>query len=157
MNYEKTVPFNGDFNKVTEVVKNTLLPHGFEIINTYEDAIELEGTHSLMNKGADPLTGISWIHIQKTNSSLIVKAEFGSITKTIKFMTYIIILGMIINFVVLGIVFSKQNMSLPKMLPLLLIFAVVPILIPFFLKFMKIRTIKSIDTLLNNMIALGNE
>ena len=46
MNYEKTVPFNGDFNKVTEVVKNTLLPHRFEIINTYDNSIELEGTHS---------------------------------------------------------------------------------------------------------------
>lgn len=157
MNYEKTVPFQGDFSKAAEVVKNTLLPHGFQIINTYDNSIELEGTNSFMNKGADPLTGISWTHIQNTNSSLIIKAEFGSITKTIKLITYIIIAGMIFDFVVLGIVFAKQKMSIHGILPLLLVFVVVPVLLPFFFKYMKKRTTRSLDTLLNNMIALSKE
>ncbi|MBN2591689.1 MAG: hypothetical protein JXA96_17620 [Sedimentisphaerales bacterium] len=156
MNYEKTVPFQGDFNKAAEVVKNTLLPHGFQIINTYDNSIELEGTRSVMNKGADPLIGILWIHIQKTNSSLIIKAEFGGISKSAKFMTYIIIAGLLFNFVFLGIFFSKHNASMHKMIPLFATFIIVPIVIPFSFKFMKIRTAKSIDTLLSNMIALGN-
>lgn len=156
MNYEKTMPFQGDFNKAAEVVKNTLLPHGFEIVNTYENSIELEGTHSFMNKGADPLTGISWIHIQKTNSSLIVKAEFGGIMKTAKLLTYFILAGVVIDLVVLGIIFSKQKMPAQNMLPLVIALIAVPVVIPFSFKYMKKRTAKSLDTLLNNMIALGN-
>ena len=156
MNYEKIVPFQGDFNKAAEVIINTLLPHGFQIINTYENSIEFEGTGSFMNKGANPLTGISWIHIQKTNGSLITKAEFGGITKTAKFVTYLIIAGVVVDLVVFGIIFAKQNMPVLKMLPLIIALIVVPIVIPFSFKFMKIRTAKSIDTLVNNMIALGN-
>ncbi len=155
MNYEKTVPFQGDFNKAAEVVKSTLLPHGFEILNTYDNSIELERSCSLMNKGADPLTGISWIHIQKTNGSLILKAEFGGIMKTAKLITFFILAGIVIDLVVFGIIFAKQKAPVKNFLPLFVGLIIVPAVIPFSSIFMKIRTAKSIDTLMNNIIALG--
>ena len=157
MNYEKSIPFQGDFTKAADIAKNTLLPHGFQVLNTYDNSIELEGTRSIMTKGADPLIGISWIHIQKTNGSLILKTELGGISKTAKLMAYIIIPALLLDFVILGIIFSRINLSTQQLLPMLVTFFVLPIVIPFSYIAMKKRTIKSIDTLFSNMVTLSNQ
>ena len=154
MDYETTLPFAGDFNKAADVVKNTMLPHGFQVINNYKDSIELEGTNSFVNKGADPITGISWLHIQKSNNSLIIQAEFGAIKKTIKIMRIITILGTLVSIAVLTTVFIKQQASAENYL-LFLIF-IPSFIIPIFIaKSQKSGAIKSLNTLLNNMITLG--
>jgi len=154
MNFEKTIAFEGDFTKAADTLKNTLLPLGFQVLNIYDNSIELEGTNSFMSQDSDPLRGISWIHVQKTNESLILKAELGGLKKTAKLLTYIIIAGMIINVIVLGIIFSRQR-SPVHIIPFLASFIVVPIVIPLTLKSRKNQIFKSLDTLLNNMVVLG--
>lgn len=155
MDYEKTVEFDGDFSKAAETARNTLLPHGFQIVNSNDNFIELEGTRSIVNSGEDPLIGVSWIHIQMVNKSLILKAEFGGVAKTAKLMTVITIASVIVTLGIVGAVLIKQHQPIQKTLLLLIIFAVSPIFIPFFYKYLKFRTIKAVDTLFNNMVALG--
>lgn len=155
MDYEKTIEFSGDFSKAAEAARNTLLPHGFQIVNSDDNSIELEGTRSIVNSGEDPLIGVSWIHVQIVNKSLILKAEFGGVAKTAKLITVITIASVIVTLGIVGAVLIKQHESMQKTFLLLIIFAVSPIFIPFFYKYMKFRTVKAVDTLLNNMAALG--
>lgn len=155
MDYEKSVAFEGNFNKAVEVVKNTLLPHGFQIVNSNENSIEMEGTRSVINSGEETLVGISWIHIQKSNNSLILKAEFGVIKKTFRLVSIITILASLITVIILATVFIKKHEPINKFALLLLILASTPISMPIIFKFKKNQTTKSIDTLLNNMTVLG--
>ena len=153
MNIEKIIDFNGDFNKASEVLQNTFLPLGFQIVNKYENSIEMEGTGSIINKNQNILAGISWIHLQKENNSLILKADFGKIKKTLKFITiFSIIFDMImILFVSIVMIKNQAPIQIIILIPAIMIVGLITS-IPMMYFMFKNNTVKAIDTIAQNII-----
>jgi len=155
MSYEKTIHFDGNIGKALEVAINVFLPHGFTITKKTDEFIELTGPGTLWTQGQDSLIGISKVSVSGTNNELSIKAEFGGIWKTIKYLV-IFIIGMSIFFLVFfGIMFNKQGVSTHKFLLSLAPFIPWPVVIPLMAIWMKSRTSHSLDALLNNMATLG--
>lgn len=153
MDYEKTIPFEGDVGKAMETARGVLMQHGFEIEAMSDKELELTGPFMFLNKGDNPLRGISAIRLSLSGELLAIEAEFGIIRKTMKYLV-VFILGMaLLLFAVFGIVF-RNNPDFNWWLSVLP-FAPWPILIPLIGKFMKYRTSRAIDVLMNNMIATG--
>lgn len=158
MDYEKTIHFTGNMEKALEVARNVFIQHSFQIVNNTSLSLELIGTGTLWTKGQDPLVGVSKANIRGTGSNLSIEAEFGEIKKTMKYMV-LFILGMAVFFlVVFGIVFSMQGQPANKIILIALApFAPWPIIIPLMGRWMKSRTSRALDVLLNNMVTLGKE
>jgi hypothetical protein len=158
MSYEKTIYFNGNTGKAIEVARNTFLPLGFSIANNTNEYIELTGPGTYWTNGQNPLVGISRISVARTHNELSIKAEFGGVWKTVKYLIIFIISMSIFFLVLFGIVFNKQGMSAQKNLLLALgPFVPWPVLIPLMAIWMKSRTSNSLDALLNNMVTLGQQ
>ena len=153
MDYEKTSSFEGDAGKAMETARGVLVQNGFQIETMSETTLELTGPFIFLNKGDNPLRGISAINVLRSGGSFTIEAEFGIIRKTMKYLV-VFILGMaLLLFTVFGIVF-RDNPDFNWWLSVLP-FAPWPILIPLMGKFMKYRTSRAIDVLMNNMIATG--
>lgn len=153
MDYEKTISFEGDTGKAMETARGVLMQHGFQIETMSERTLELTGPFMFLNKGDNPLRGISAISLSLSGGSLAIEAEFGIIGKTMKYLV-VFILGMALFFLILfGIIFRNDSDFhwWLSVLP----FAPWPVLIPLIGKFMKYRTSRAIDVLINNMIAIG--
>ena len=155
MSYERTIPFNGNAGKAFEVARNTLLPHGFTIVEIADDYMELTSPNTLMTKGQDPIYGISKVSISAENNELSIEAEFGGVRKSIKYLI-IFIIGMAASFLVFFAAVFQNNKNYSPYL-LLMVFAPWPVLIPVMSRAMKSRASKSLDALLNNMSIVGKE
>ena len=157
MSYEKVIHFGGNIEKALEVARGTLLPHGFTVIENTERSVELAGPGSFLVKGQDPLVGVSRISISETNNELSIKAEFGGIHKTVKYMI-IFIIGMAAFFLVLfGMILNKEGASTHKLLLPLTPFIPWPVIIPLMAMWMRSRSSRALDALLSNMATLSQE
>ena len=115
----------------------------------------MEGPGTLWTKGQNPLVGVSKISVSGANNELAIKAEFGGVRKAIKYLI-IFIVGMSVFFLlVFGILFYKQGVSTYMYLLPLAPFIPLPALIPLMSVWMKSRTCKSLDSIMNNIAALG--
>ncbi len=157
MNEEKTMPFEGDFNKASEVLQHTLLPLGFQIVNKYENSIEMEGPKSIAGNSQNALVGISWIHLQKENNSLILKADFSRIKKTFKF---ICISSIIIDMIILPLVLTTMIKGNAPIEDIILIAVVILsslfIGLPVMYFVFKNNAAKAVNVIVNNIAAAGN-
>ena len=158
MDYEKTVPFNGSPEKAFETARNTFLPHGFEIVGSSSTTLEVAGPGTLWTKGQDPMVGVSKACISAADGGLSIKAELGGVTKAVKYLI-LFILGMAVFFIlVFGFLFSaRQGQPINKIiLTSIAPFIPWPVIIPLMAIWMRSRTCKALDTLLNNMVVLAN-
>ena len=157
MDYEKTVPFSGNMEKALDVARNVFIQHNFEIVHGSDSEVELTGPGMLSSR-QNPLVGISRVCIRGTNGNLSIEGEFGGIRKLTKYLVLFIV-GMAIFFVVFfGIILPKQGQPLNKIILISLApFIPWPVIIPLMAIWMKSRTSKALDTLINNMVALGRE
>ena len=154
MNYEKTIPFEGDFKKSSDILQNTLLPLGFQIVNKYENSIEMEGPKSIAGNSQNALVGISWIHLQKQNNSLILKADFSRIKKTFKF---IFISSIIIDMIILPLILNTMIKGNAPIENILLIAVVILsglfIGLPVMYFMLKNNAAKAVNVIVNNIAA----
>ena len=152
MSYEKTIRFFGnfDFDKAIEVTKDTLLPNGFTITNNDEDAIELHGPGTFWTQGQNPWMGVSWIRLEKINDSVLMKAEFGGVKKTIIYLCCFI-LGMAALFLIVFGISSSQKPATHRFLLPLTSLMPWPVLIPLIAIILKSQASKSLDALSNNI------
>jgi hypothetical protein len=157
MDYEKMVPFDGNLSKAIEAARNAFIQHNFQIVHDSDLEVELTGPGMLSSR-QNPLVGISRIRIRGSSGNLSLEADFEGIRKLIKFLTFFII-GMAVFFVVLfGILFSRQGQPVTKIILISLApFIPWPVIIPLMAIWMKSRTSKALDILVNNMAALGRE
>lgn len=149
MDYQKTKLFNGDPQKALDVARNVFIQHSFEIVNNSSSQIEFLGTRSMWGKNQDPIIGVSRISIGATSSQISIEAEFGSIKKAMLYLS-ILIIGLALFFLVLfGMTFKGQDSWIVWMaiLPLAPWIAIGPLMY----LFLKYRTNKALDTLMNNM------
>jgi len=157
MDYEKTVPFGGNMEKALEVAKNVFIQHNFQIVRGSDTEVEFTGPGMLSSR-QNPLVGISRVCIRGTSGNLSIEAEFGGIRRLTKYLVLFIV-GMAIFFLVFfGIILPKQGQPADKII-LISLAPFIPwsVIIPLMAMWMKSRTAKSLDTLLNNMVALGRE
>ena len=152
MNYEKTITFTGEPAGALDIAKNTFLPNGYLISESTENSITLKGDNLFwLQQQNNPLIGISKINIQVENSTISLKAELGNITKVIIFLIACIVGLALLMVIIFAIVFAGKedgpNVILISLLPLV----PWPILAPLIFFFLKYRTRKAIDILMNNM------
>jgi len=157
MDYEKTAPLSGNMKKALEVAKNVFIQHNFQIVHDSDIEVEFTGPGMLSSR-QNPLVGISRVCIRGTSGNISIEAEFGGIRRLTKYLVFFIV-GMAIFFLVFfGIILPKQGQPADKIILISLApFIPWPVIIPLMAIWMKSRTAKALDTLINNMIALGKE
>ena len=157
MDYHKIAVFEGDSQKAVEVARNLFIQHNFRIKSSGDTAIEADGPGTFWTKGQNPMVGISKINVSTSGGQISVEAEFGGVRKT-QLYTAFFICGMAIFFLILfGFLFSSQQMPGRKLFVIILsTFAPWVVLLPLMTKFMKSRSAKAIDAMINNMIVLGS-
>ena len=157
MNYEEIIPFEGDFSKAADVLQNTLLPLGFQIINKHENSIEMEGPRSVISKYPNILTYISRIHLQKESTSLILNINFDRIKKNFKFIALFSVVFEMIAIAIVATVMYKGDTQIEKILLIvgILLFGLVTG-IPMIYFILKNTANKAVKTIVNNIAAVGN-
>jgi hypothetical protein len=159
MEYSKTVPFTGKASKALEVARSTFLPQGFQIVASTDYELRVTGP-GINSTKENPLKGITEasIVVRPSASAIEMKATLGGVEKMKKFLTFFP-LGMALLFL---IIFGAVALSVPAMrnpvfflTPLL---ALSPwfFLSPWMSRMIARRTVQAIDTLLSNMVVLGN-
>lgn len=157
MDYEKTEPFSGNMEKALETAKNVFIQHNFQIVGDSDSEVEFTGPGMLSSR-QNPLVGISRVCIRGTSGNLSVEAEFGGNRKLIKYLVLFIVSMAIFFLVFFGIILPKQGQTAGKIILISLApFIPWPVIIPLMAIWMKSRTAKALDTLINNMIAMGKE
>ena len=158
MNYERTIPFEGDFHKIAEIAKNILQSHGFDVVSGNDTSIEFIRYRFITPKREKPILGTSQLTIQLENKSLTIKSDLDKTNKTFKFLSMSMIAIDMVILPLITISMVKDEEPIQKILPLTaIILSGLIIGIPLMRKIMKNNAIESLDTLLNNMITLGQE
>ena len=157
MDYERTIPFEGDFINAANVLKNTLLPLGYQIVNQYDNSIEMEGARSFFNQNQNILTGISWINLQKESDLLILKINCDRIKKNFKFIAISSVFIDMIAIAILTTIMLKGDTPIEKIFLIagLILFGLVTA-IPMMYLISKNTATKAVNIIVNN-IASANE
>jgi hypothetical protein len=163
LTYERTENFDGELAKAIEIVRNTLLPHGFEIIQCNESYMEVANNTFTWGRQPNPIKMISSASISLNGDKITLQAELGGVKKLILYVSLFII-GMAAFFLVtFGILFGliqHQPMSKIALLSLTPL-APWPVIIPLMSIWFKNSAKKALDTLMNNMLSTvqssGNE
>jgi hypothetical protein len=157
MVYENTVPFDGDVGQALDTAMNTILPHGFRIINRSDSTLEAVGPGTLWTKGQDPLVGVSKLSISVPAREIRVDAELGGVTKIIKYLTVFIVAMAVFFLILFGFIFGqRQGADISKVIWMSLApFVPWPVVIPLMAMWLKSRTCKALDTLEHNMVVLA--
>jgi hypothetical protein len=155
IDYEKTSRFTGDVEKAFSVAMNMLMPHGFEITENTDTVLEFRGPGSFyFSNSQNFFTTISQINISARRAELSVEVEFGGIRKTKKYLIIFVLFLALFHLALFGFLLVKEQevlilwIGLATFVPL----ALIP---PLTTKFLKYQTSKSLDSLLHNMIVLG--
>jgi len=159
MDYEKTIEFGEDVEKAFDVAKSTFLPHGFQIVSISDTDLEVAGPGTYWTKGQDPMVGISKAHISAVDGKLSIRAELGGVTKAVKYLVIFIVAMAVLFLAVFAIVFGQsQGQSMRKVL-LISLGPLAPwvVIAPLMGRFLKSRTCRAIDVLMNNIVALGKK
>jgi hypothetical protein len=158
MEYSKTVPFTGKASKALEVARSTFLPQGFQIVANTDYELRVTGP-GINSTRENPLKGISEASIIARSSAIEIKATLGGVEKMKRFLTFFP-LGMALLFlIVFGILAWKLPALRHPMFFLTPALALSPwiFLAPLMSRQIGKRTMQAIDTLLNNMVMLGND
>lgn len=160
MEYSKTVPFTGRASKALEVARSTFLPQGFQLTANTEYELRVTGP-GINSTRENPLKGISEasIIIRPSTSAIELMATLGGVRKMKLFLIFFP-LGMALLFL---IVFGVLALNLPDfrrpwifLIPILSLSPWI-FLAPLMARSIAKRTVQAIDTLLNNMVMMGND
>ncbi len=157
LTYERTENFDGEPAKAIEIARNTLLPHGFEIIRSDESYLEVVHKGFPWGNRPNPIKMISSANISVDNNEITLKAELGNIKKVLLFLIFFMI-GMIAMFlVVFGITFvHQQGQPWSRIIKFsLLPFLPFPFVILFSVVWFKTNALKTLDTLMKNMLSVS--
>jgi len=158
MEYAKTVPFTGKATTALNVARLTFLPLGFQIAANSDHGLRATGP-GINSTRENPLKGISETTIIVRGSAIEMKATLGGVRKMKTFLT-LFPLGMMLLFL---IVFGVLALQIPAFrqwwIFLIPIAALSPwiFISPLMIRMIERRTAQAIDTLLNNMVFMGQE
>ena len=160
MDYEKAVDFAGDERKALEAARAALMQGGFRVSSIENGAFQAECS-GLFDTRRNPLLAASTIVVAVRDGELALGAELEGVRKLKKFLT-LFIGGMALLFLVGFGAFLLpqvlQGKEHPAMLALPLApFTPWPVLGPVLVMATRIRAVKALDTLMENVRTIGEE
>ena len=152
MEYENTITFTGRTVDALETAKMTLLPNGFQIINSNENSLSMKADNTAwLQRQNNALIGASEVYIHIENSTISLKAELKTVNRVIIFLIIFLTGLAILLAAIFTLIFSKTEGEHNIALISLIAFAPWPALLPLMFFFFKTRTRKVLDILLRNM------
>ena len=150
MIYETSASYSGDPRLVMQSACDALSAADMRITTKTDTTIEFTGP-KLNSSKENPVRGISNGRLSVTGSSISIKADLSCITRLITILACLFGGMEILGIVVVAIVMRHSSL-LPMMLGIL-IGSAAPwiVLLPLMSRWMKRRTTRAIDTLLNNL------
>lgn len=154
MEYDKSIPFDGDPERVLRSLVLTFSHLGFRVERKEASRVELVGV-GMHNSRESPLVGISRLHVAAEGGTLRVSAEFGAVRRLLRFTTWFIVGLAVFLLVLFGFLFrNRDNFSLWLVV---LPFAPWPLLIPVLSRILVARTRRALDNLIHNAAVLGGD
>ena len=161
MDYEKTIPFNGDPSRAIDLAVQAFTVNGFRITSKTGSSIEAEGP-GMLNTREQPLRAASRVSLAFTGSTASVRADFGALRKLLRIMSLILVALAVfleILFFAIGpsmrwdhpVAHPRRFLALMSLAPL----APWPILVSVIWTLMRKRVRRELDTLLHNMTMVG--
>jgi hypothetical protein len=153
MDYTQQTSFSGNFTKALDVCTATLTTLGFRIVSQEQYSRCFEGP-GMQSTKQNPILGASTIRLSWKEQKLVLDAELKGLERMRQFLLFFPP-GLALFFVMLfGILFHTRGfgfvvlLSIAPLLPWL-------VLSPLLIKMTKTRTLQALDTLLNNIAAVG--
>ena len=153
----KSVPFTGSATKALDVARTTFMNQGFQIVASSDNELRVTGS-VLSGTKENPLKGVSEASIIIRASAIEMKAMLGGTEKLKKFLRFFP-LGMALLFLtVFGVIALVLPIFRQWWVFLIPVLALSPwlFLSPIMIRWVEKRTVQAVDTLLNNMVVMGN-
>jgi hypothetical protein len=150
MTHEASVTYNGDSRRVMQLAAESLTAAGMRIDSKTDSTLEFSGP-GLNSTNENPLLGISRARLSATGSTISIRADLGAVQRLFRILLYMIVALDVVACVVLFLVLRGKMAT-----PLVLTIAIAPVapwivLLPLMSGWMKRRTMRAIETLLNNL------
>jgi hypothetical protein len=159
MNHTHSLDFRGDLAAAFALAASTLTACGFKLVNKTARSLEFTSP-GMCNSRESALLGASRITITGGGGRIELEAELGGGRRLIAVVVLVVVAICVVQAVVFGVRYFKSPPTIdwlrelfPAVLPLV-IGAVVGPLVTFQLRR---RTIRALDTLLNNMVMSGQD
>ncbi len=160
MRYDNQVSFDGNRLRAFDLAIAALTALGFRVVQKGATTLALEGP-GMTSTRQSPLTGASVIEIVAEGRRLGLQAELGGVRRMARFvLIFPIALGLLLG-VLLLVVFSltlRPGAGLP-VVSLAVAGAVAPWLVlgPLMARWIRSRTTRALDALLDNLAAAGRD
>src|SRR5947207_14589734 len=156
MEYEKTLPFNGNLDEAMKLATATLTVSGFRIQSRTSDSLEFIGPPMNSSNGP-PLIGASRVMLRTSSGSLSLAAELGGARRMIRMMLFLIV-GLTILLDIPMTALAALHKA-PWWIPLVGLAWLVPwvIILPIISRISRQRTIRALDALLQNLTVIGSQ
>ncbi|HNT36616.1 MAG TPA: hypothetical protein PKH07_16635 [bacterium] len=153
MDYEKTVPFEGNLSKVIELATSVFTPFGLAIASRSDSSVEFTGAN-LWITSQNPFVAISRIRIQGTGTQLTLTADLKGLQRLFRFVG-LMLCGMALAFVLVFGLFFRQGDLLTRVVLPVLPFVPWIVLFPILKYVIRSRTCQALDILLQNLTIVG--
>lgn len=159
MEYAKTVPFTGKPATALNVARLTFLPLGFQVTSNSDYELRAVATAGYSGTRDNPLKAISETTITVRDSSIEMKATLGGVEKMKTFLRVFPVAMLLLFLIVFGVLAWQLPRLRQWWIFLIPILALSPwlFLAPLMTRMIERRTAQAIDTLLNNMVVMGQE
>jgi hypothetical protein len=156
MEYEKSLPLNGNPDEVMKVATASLTASGFRIESHSNDTLEFVGPPMNASHGP-PLVGASRVVLRIASGSLSLGAELGGARRMMRMMLLLIV-GLTVLLDVPMTALAAMHKA-PWWIPLVGLAWLVPwgILLPIISRISRQRTIRALDALLQNLKVIGSQ
>lgn len=157
MDYSKTVPISGDGRTILDQARNVFLQQGFDVSPISAQRFEARG-EKLLRNNHNPYHGVSRATFMVAGGTLTVDAALGGVRRLRNFLfVFPPTLAL-----VLAVTFRLMDnfAGQPSYMPFLLAFApIVPwvVLAPLMTYWFRRKVVQTLDTMLENLRAMGRE
>jgi hypothetical protein len=158
MNHTHSLDFRGDLAAAFTLAAATLTGCGFKLVNKTARSLEFTGPGRCCSQES-PLVGASRITIRDVGSRLELEAELGGGRRLVAVVLAVVAVG-VAQAVVFGVRYFKNPQSVDwlRVLPVVALPLVIgAALAPLIGLQLRRRTIRALDTLLNNMAMSGKD
>ena len=158
MNHTQSLDFRGDLAAAFALAASTLTACGFKLVNKTARSLEFTGPGTIHSQGS-ALLGASRITITGGGGRIELEAELGGHRRLMAVVGLVIAVA-IAQAVVFGthILQSSQAIDWVRMLPFVILSLVFGVVVgPLGGRFLRQRTTRALDTLLNNMAMSGKD
>ncbi len=158
MDYTTSLPFGGSNEAALRLAESALTGVGFQITRRTARSVEMAGP-GMNNNRQSPLVGASQIHLECKPGELTLEANLGGVKRMTRFVTLfpiglVLCLGVVLS-VVFGFLFGPGTWITAVAGAGGANAAVWLLLGPLIARGIRGRTIKALDSLLANMVAVG--